>query len=214
MPEFHDQYKNYPKNAWWHLATDMLNGGYYYFSILRLEPKSILEVGAGSGKTSVLLKRLLPEIRIVATDSDPECCNIIREFARVSNVDVEVERADCRSLPFNDNEFDVCHSGGVIEHLKAEDIPIAIKEHIRVAKAAVVEVPLLHWFLRGMSQQNDEVILPKTDWLRIFGMLANVVDFSLDGPKGEELTMTCLMTKEKEYPLRLSTDTVLNFRKE
>lgn len=197
-------YVDYDQELPWHLATCLKGDPYSLYWAMALEPKSILEVGAGSGRTSILMKRLLPEARVVATDIDPQACGVVKRLVEVAKVDVEVQQCDLLHLPYRDQHFDVCHSSGVMEHLAYEEVVRGLDEQLRVARAVIVGVPLVHWFLSGLSKRGDELVRTKVFWVHLFSRASCLLDFCCTGPLQEEEFIIALLSRTQGVSLPLS----------
>jgi len=209
---FREQYENYWKNLDWHLASMLKNSHYALHWAMALKPKSILEVGAGTGRMSILLKRLLPETKVVVLDIDPEVCAGIRKSVEVSGTTIEVLEADLLSLPFPDGSFDLCHSEGVMEHFSAEKMLTGVREQLRVARAVIVTVPLLHWFAQRRSSQGDELMWHKLQWIYRLSKVGCILDFALLGEPLEELLIMVLMSNDETISIPLSEDLFIKVR--
>ena len=95
-------------------------------TIATYEPQNVLEIGAGSGLTAVVLKQLGVDVTVCDIDSslDPDIV------------------ADVRRLPFDDETYDVVSCCQVLEHVPFDDFSRAIAEIVRVSRrACVVSVP-------------------------------------------------------------------------
>jgi SAM-dependent methyltransferase len=94
--------------------------------VMRVEPKSCLEVGVGSGVVVNTLRSL--GVVVTAVDIEPA---------------LGIDRVgDVRDLPCKDREFDVVVCCQVLEHLPWSDVPRAVAELHRVSRAhAVVSLP-------------------------------------------------------------------------
>lgn len=99
-----------------------------------------LEIGSGTGLLGYPLAQA--GVKVVSVDNDPEVLKMAEENAKGLKADIEFMEADAFHLPFLDTEFDVSFSQGLLEHYPDEDIDLLIKEHLRVAKGAVISVPL------------------------------------------------------------------------
>ena len=154
--------------------------------------ESILEVGCGSGKGSVLAKMLNPRKRVAALDASAGACQHTLELAKYAGVDVEVYEGDALTLPFRDQEFGIAFSMGVLEHYPDEWIIKALKEQLRVAEAVLVNVPLPHYG-QSFRSHGDERWLAKTYWLALFAEAGPIVDVSLYGDVTEELAIQVIL---------------------
>lgn len=116
----HYSWENYfQKGRWiafWHQVDE----------IVRCQPRTVLEVGVGTGVVASILRQL--GIDVTTVDFDPA---------------LNADRAgDVRSLPCSDREFDLVLCAQVLEHLPWADVPLALSELRRVSKRHVlVTVP-------------------------------------------------------------------------
>lgn len=92
-------------------------------NILKLEPKNVLDVGAGK---SFLSKYLKAEEHISTTTFDIDKNNNPDVVGSVIN------------MPFEDDSFDVVVASEVLEHLPFEDFPRALNEMKRVARKNII----------------------------------------------------------------------------
>ena len=82
--------------------------------LVALNPKSILDMGAGAGKYGKLLRDVLPECRIDAVEGSPE---VVEQFSlktiynTVHTMSIEKYLDECSS-----NSYDVVILGDVLEH--------------------------------------------------------------------------------------------------
>jgi len=99
----------------------------------------ILEVGAGSGNTSIYLASLGADV--TALDYSNKSIKLI-EKNNINNYPIKIIQGDAFHLPFYDNTFDLVFSQGLIEHFRnPEEI---VKEKRRVTKKGgyvLVDVP-------------------------------------------------------------------------
>ncbi len=97
----------------------------------RFHGQKVLEVGVGAGSDFVQWVRA----GAIATGIDltQEGINHVQRRLDVYGLKAhELKVADCESLPFADNSFDLVYSSGVIHH--TPDTPKAMREIIRVCK--------------------------------------------------------------------------------
>lgn len=105
-------------------------------TIKTLAPRKILELGAGSGRD--LEKLNSEEYEVTYTDLSDQA---IKAFKK-RNPDIRAAKADARSLPFQDSEFDLVYSLGLLEHFDKNGRKRIIEEMFRVSsKYVLIDVP-------------------------------------------------------------------------
>jgi SAM-dependent methyltransferase len=182
LAQLHDPSKwafgHYLQNPEFHLHEYLLSMHPALYWLMRAGT-SILEVGAGTGRGCILAKRLCPHKRVVASDISTHSCEVMREYIRLTGVEVDVVECDARDLPFEDDEFDIVFSSGLLEHYDDDWIVDSLREQRRVAAMAVVaSVPTDMYYILFKTWHGDERSLSKADWLNLFqkaGPLANLV---------------------------------------
>jgi ubiquinone/menaquinone biosynthesis C-methylase UbiE len=118
--------------------------------------KNVLEVGVGAGTDFLQWAR--SGARISGIDLTEEAITNTRNRLKIYGFEAEyLQVADCESLPFNDGEFDVVYSWGVIHH--TPDMTRALSEIVRVCKPGGIckimiyhrhsIVGYYHWFTRA-----------------------------------------------------------------
>ncbi len=100
----------------------------------RFNPKSILDVGSGSGYMSKYLLQINSSLPIVNLDISDEAFKL-NKFA-------DSVVADMCHLPFKDKSFHCLNCNGVLEHLKTSDISSALNEFERVAEIKICSIAL------------------------------------------------------------------------
>jgi SAM-dependent methyltransferase len=102
-----------------------------------------VDIGAGSGRAAIGVLRARPNMTATAIDiysgywgieeNTPERLML---NARIGGVGerIEAQTADMRKLPFLDGSYDAAVSTYAIDHLRRDDIPIALNEVARVLK--------------------------------------------------------------------------------
>jgi SAM-dependent methyltransferase len=103
----------------------------------------LLDVGAGSGRAAIGVLLARPQARATAVDvysgfwgiedNTPERLMRNARIARVADR-VEAQIGDARQLPFPDASYDAVVSTYAIDHLRREEIPVALGEVARVLK--------------------------------------------------------------------------------
>jgi ubiquinone/menaquinone biosynthesis C-methylase UbiE len=101
-----------------------------------LEPRRILDLGAGTGATAFVYAELFPEAEVVAIDIAPPLLRWGKKRAAekgVTNISwYHVEAADMSC--FEADSFDVVHEAHVLHEMPAHYIEATIREMVRVCK--------------------------------------------------------------------------------
>jgi uncharacterized protein YbaR (Trm112 family) len=116
-----------------------------------LEEQDCLEIGCGAGSYSLLLAKM-GVVRVpFLVDISPMGLQLTRKVFAHFGIDCHLILADALALPFRTADFDLALSGGLIEHFFGPSRHQAIKEHCRVARQVLCQVPLSsvpYWTLR------------------------------------------------------------------
>ncbi len=105
-------------------------------------PARVLDLGAGSGRSSIMVLSERPQITLVALDNfsaeyirDHSAQKTLANF-RAAGFEqrATVRAADMRELPFPDGSFDAVVSSYAIDHLDQEGIANSLSEAARVLK--------------------------------------------------------------------------------
>lgn len=108
---------------------------------MNVDEGEILDLGCGSGRTSIMVAQARPGVHVTALDNfsakyirDHGEARLFRnlEIAGVKDR-VTLQRGDMLSLPFEDESFDGAVSSYALDHLKSH-IPRALSEASRVLK--------------------------------------------------------------------------------
>lgn len=91
-----------------------------------------LEIGSGSGAMAAELLRRFPELRMVATDYDPDMVATARRTLAAFGERATAQRADATALPFDDGRFDLVLSFAMLHHVG--DWERAVGEAVRVLR--------------------------------------------------------------------------------
>ncbi|MCP9934252.1 methyltransferase domain-containing protein [Cyanobium sp. Candia 9D4] len=85
----------------------------------RTAPLRLADIGCGTGASTLLLARLLPNARIMAVDLRPEFLDVLQARARQQGVASAITpcAASMDNLPFADGELDVIWSEGAVYNI-------------------------------------------------------------------------------------------------
>jgi len=129
-------------------------------TIRSLRPRSLVEVGAGSGSTSIFLSYFVP--RVVSIDLDEEIVRSCQRTAPRFFGRAEYRRADAFDLSdIRDREFDLCVSQGFFEHFGDAQIRELLNVQLRVARQVAFSVPNAAY---GRQDFGDERLLTRPQW--------------------------------------------------
>jgi demethylmenaquinone methyltransferase / 2-methoxy-6-polyprenyl-1,4-benzoquinol methylase len=94
----------------------------------------ILEVAVGTGVTLIeILKRVDKENIVYGIDLSTGMLEVARRaVARAGKTNVNLRQGDARSLPFDDNSFDVLFNSYMLDLIPLADMPVILGEFHRV----------------------------------------------------------------------------------
>jgi SAM-dependent methyltransferase len=121
-------------------------------------PAKVIEVGCGSGLTSILLASM--GYRVTAIDANSDLIQQLKRYEIVFP-NIYFRRMNMFRTDFMDKHFDVVFSQGVLEHYSDEDIVRALDEQKRIAQVIVIDVPNA----RGkIGDYGDERAITSGQW--------------------------------------------------
>jgi SAM-dependent methyltransferase len=96
----------------------------------------VLEMGAGHGWASVLLKRAFPDCYVVASDLVPAALQFCVNYEQILGLSIDEKWAfNCRESPFNGNSFDRIFTMAAFHHFGVKnDFSGALDEMLRILK--------------------------------------------------------------------------------
>ena len=102
--------------------------------------KSVLEVGAGSGRDSIALAR--DGAIALVLDYSPASLRLVQQQARAQGLPVPLVHADALAMPFRDGSIDIVFHQGLLEHFR-DPMPLLV-ENARITRKggrAIIDVP-------------------------------------------------------------------------
>ncbi len=105
------------------------------------DPVRVLEVGAGSGATAVVVARWAGEkklpVRIVAIDNNERHLAIAQRAVR-GRPSIHLLRGDARALPFAEDSVDFVFSTLLLHHFDPKTLAVMIPAFHRIARGGVI----------------------------------------------------------------------------
>jgi ubiquinone/menaquinone biosynthesis C-methylase UbiE len=92
----------------------------------------VLDLGAGTGTLTVMIKQTCPDADVVGLDGDPRVLTLAREKATAAGVTIRFDQGLATALPYDDGAFDRILSSLMLHHLTAEEKLHALGEARRV----------------------------------------------------------------------------------
>lgn len=114
-----------PGRRWWNAYWQM----YAYLSTCDLKGKNVLVVGCGFGDDALRLSRL--GANVSAFDLSPDSLEIAKELAAREGLPIDFREMPAERMRYADSIFDCIVARDILHHV---DIPLTIKELVRVAK--------------------------------------------------------------------------------
>lgn len=125
--------------------------------------KKIIEAGSGTGVLSTYMASLGYDS--IGIDIDNQMLKLSQEIAENYNSKVKPSfvKKSIFALDYNDNEFDVSFSNGVLEHFSDKKIINSLEQQINIAKIVIVGIPT-KYFNQEEAMYGDERYLPYSYW--------------------------------------------------
>jgi predicted TPR repeat methyltransferase len=152
--------------------SDPDNKDWIFDKLSKLEPKSVLDVGAGAGVYGKMARSLPSVIRLDAIEIwEP----YINKFALPYIYDT-IYKADARE--HEDFDYDVVIFGDVLEHMTREEA-VALYDKARAqARAVIFSIPIIH-LPQGPYEGNPYETHVEEDWTHdeIIATFDDILDF-------------------------------------
>ncbi len=115
----------------------------------------VLEIGCGSGQTSLYLAR--HGRRVTALDYAAPSIERVRLAAIKAKIEIEAIQADAtQPLPFDEDAFDVIFQAGLLEHFIREERVAMLRNWARYGKRMVSMIPNAHSLAYHLGKEIKE----------------------------------------------------------
>lgn len=138
-------------------VSDPTNKPYAEELIARLQPKTVIDVGAGAGIYAEITRRASPDAHITAIEAWQP---YIQQFDLKNKYD-EVINADVREV--ESFKADLVIFGDVIEHMSKADAQELWARVSYDAEYAMISLPIVHWHQDAINGNPYEVHVEE-DW--------------------------------------------------
>jgi ubiquinone/menaquinone biosynthesis C-methylase UbiE len=102
---------------------------------IRCQPRRILDLGCGTGSTTLLLKQAFPEAEVVGIDLSPYMLVVADEKARSAGLNIQFCQSNAEQTGFPDTSFDLV-TASLLFHETPPEVSCAIlQECFRLLKA-------------------------------------------------------------------------------
>lgn len=140
--------------------------------VLKLQPKTVLDVGAGKGVYLNAIRQFMGKaVHVTAVEVwEP----YIKFFSLKSRYD-EVIQEDVRKI--EDFKYDLVILGDVLEHMSVEEAMALWDKVSKQAKYAVIAIPTVH-MPQGAVNDNPYEVHVEEDWTpeKVLSSFSNIVD--------------------------------------
>jgi ubiquinone/menaquinone biosynthesis C-methylase UbiE len=92
----------------------------------------VLDLGCGTGSLVALIKRVHPEVSVVALDPDPKALARAKKKAARAGVSIQFDQGFSDELPFADGSFDRVFSSFMFHHIHADQKEKTLQEVYRI----------------------------------------------------------------------------------
>lgn len=159
--------------------SDPTNKPWTKDKILELNPKTVLDVGAGQGVYLNMIREILPHTEVTGVEV---WMPYVEEFDLYNRYDGLIV-ADVREI--ENFKYDLVIFGDVLEHMTQEDALLIWEKVSGQAKNAIISIPIIHYHQDAINGNPYEVHIDE-DWntervLKTFHGIVEHVEFPVTG---------------------------------
>ena len=97
-----------------------------------------------------------------------DICRSAISIAKEKHLGIKFQQASLLDLPFNDNEFDLVFSSGVLIHIHPKDLPKAMSEMHRCSKQYIYGYEYFRPICKGYNYRNEGTLCWRNNFLKLF----------------------------------------------
>lgn len=138
-----------------HISKDVLNVQTQEMIRITKEGEKILEIGCGSGETSLALAKRNRQVTCI--DYSKSSIDLVNKLIKKTGYMIETHCIDALAeLPFEDQFFDIVFQAGLLEHFEKEQRTEMLQKWKRVCKRMVSLIPNAHCMAYRVGKQLAE----------------------------------------------------------
>lgn len=145
--------------------------------------RDILELGAGQGWTSVIVKRMHPEARVVATDLAAAAVGSVYKWEHIFRAGIETCACPSNRVPFPDRSFDLIFTFAAAHHFHQHRTTLAeISRLLRQGGTALyLHEPACKCYIYSLAHRRVNAQRPNIpEDVLVYGHIARIArDFGL-----------------------------------
>ena len=103
---------------------------------IRGEPRKILDLGCGTGSTTIMLKQAFPQAKVIGLDLSPQMLVMSQYKARQTGLDIQWVHGLAEATKFAPNEFDVVTASLLLHETPTVISEAVLQEAYRLLKPA------------------------------------------------------------------------------
>lgn len=154
--------------------SDNSNENYIRYILKNLKPKTVLDVGAGAGKYSYLVRSCLQNVSIDAVEAWEPYIDQFDLHSRYDNIFLQDVR---ETTNFN---YDLVILGDILEHMTKEEAQDLWDKISKQAQNAIISIPIIH-FPQGHYEGNPYEEHIKDDWTHeeVLSSFSNIKEYDV-----------------------------------
>lgn len=94
--------------------------------------RSLIEIGCAYGEALYFIQKNYPDMKLTGVDISPTMILKAKGLLKDSGIDLML--VDGKTMPFEDNQFDIVYSHGMFVHVPPTEIHNYVSEAMRIAK--------------------------------------------------------------------------------